>query len=70
MYVIETYRCYACKKIVTNVDIIRTGCCPFCNNSKVEGATATFWELIRLRIRMLFMKGLTDEEKSQIADGN
>jgi hypothetical protein len=70
MYVIKTYRCYACKKIVTNVDIIRIGCCPFCNNNRVEGATATFFEEVNLRIRLLFMGGLNENEKSQIADGN
>jgi len=66
VHVIKAYRCYSCRNIVTEIEIMRVGCCPFCNSSRVEGATPTKFEMFKLKIRMLFMKGLTNEEKDKI----
>jgi len=53
---VTVYRCYACHKIVTDVEIEKFGKCPFCSETRVAGANPTRWEIIKLFFRLLFFK--------------
>jgi len=51
------YRCYDCKRIITDTEIAELGCCPSCGCRRIRGTTPTKWETIKLFFRLLFKKG-------------
>jgi len=53
---VTVYRCYDCKKIITDIDLKRNGKCPFCSGCRAEGANPSTFEIIKLYIRLLFMR--------------
>jgi len=54
---IYTYRCHSCKRVVTSVELEKLGKCPFCSSDRMEGASPSKLEIIKVLIRLAW-KGL------------
>ena len=55
---IKVYRCEDCKRIITDTEIAKLGCCPSCKGRRVRGATPNKWETFKLSIKLLFMRNI------------
>jgi DNA-directed RNA polymerase subunit RPC12/RpoP len=55
MIELTVYRCYDCKGIVTNYELLNNrGTCPRCSGKRVSGANPTFLELAALQIKVIY----------------
>ena len=51
--VIDVYRCYDCKKLITSITLLKFGKCRFCGSTCVKGVNPTWFQTILIRIGVI-----------------